>query len=103
MNIQLLPKSAPGKWSVGLCVFFFALIGLFFVLVASGQHGGIKFFDNLALALPIMFATLSAILALVFGLVSVVKYRERALLIFFIIAIGAFVLYFAIGELVSEH
>lgn len=103
MNIQILPKSTSGKWSVGLCISFFVLIGLLFALIASGQRGGSKFFDNLALALPGMFAALSAILAFFIGLISVVKYRERSLLTFVSIVIGAFVLYFTIGELISEH
>jgi hypothetical protein len=44
-----------------------------------------------------------SILALFIGLISVMKYKERALLIFVSIAIGAFVLYFTIGELISQH
>lgn len=103
MNIQLLPKSTSGKWSVGLCISFFALIGLVFALINSGQRGGMEFFDNLVLALPTLFAAFSAILALFMGLISVVKNRERALLTFVSIAIGAFVLYFTIGEVVSQH
>jgi hypothetical protein len=103
MNIQILPKSTSGKWSVGLCVSFFVFIGLFFTLVASGQRGGVRFLDNLVLALPTIFAALSAVLGLFFGLISVVKYKERALLTFVSIVVGAFVLYFTIGESASKH
>ena len=103
MKIQVLPKSNAGKWSLRLCISFLALIGLFFALIASGQRGGMTFFSNLALALPTLFAALSAILAFLTGLFGMIKQRERSLLTYLIIAIGLFVLYFTIGELVSGH
>jgi hypothetical protein len=55
-----------------MCLLF-ALIGLAFALIASGHHGGMKFFDNLVLALPAIIAALSAMLALFIGLMSIVK------------------------------
>lgn len=103
MSFQVFPKSTAGKWSVRLCLMFFALIGLFFGFVSAGQRGGMKFFDNLALALPIMFAAICSTVALILGLISIIKHQDRALLIFVSIAIGVLVVYFTIGEWVSMH
>lgn len=101
--MKIVPQTKPGKWSVGLCICFFVFIGMFFILVASGQRGGMKFFDNPILAIPTVLAALTAIAGLFIGLQSVISHKEKSLLTFIAIAIGAFVLYFTIGELVSKH
>ena len=47
MEINLLPESQLGKWSVGLIIAFIVCLGIFFIFIALGQKGGETFFSNL--------------------------------------------------------
>lgn len=98
-----MPRTRAGRWSIRLFGASVALFAAFFALVASGQRGGDTFSDNLWLsgtALPAAFLT---VVAAGFGLVAVIKERERSLLVFAAIVAGLVVLFFAIGEVVAPH
>jgi hypothetical protein len=103
MKFTILPKTTPGKWSIGLIgglVLFFALMWL---LVASGQRGGETFFSNLALTVPALLAAISGIAAFFTGIISIIKSKERSVLVFLAVIIGLFVLIFCLGEFLSPH
>ena len=103
MKISLVPKSAPGKWSIGLIgglVLFFVLLRL---LVISGQRGGETFFSNPALAISGLLAGACGIAAFFTGIFSIIFRRERSVLIFPAVIIGLFVLSFCLGEVLSPH
>lgn len=103
MIINILPKSYPGKWSIRFLAAFIAFFATFLLLVASGQRGGDTFFSNLALTIPMLLAGVAAVLALLAGLIGVIRNRERSILVFLAMLVGFFVLLFSIGEVTFPH
>ena len=103
MKSTLLPTTTLGKWSTGSIIASFLLFLVFLIMVASGQRGDDTFFSNLTLAIPMMLAGVSGILALVAGVIGIVKSRERSVLVFLATAIGFFALIFLLGEILLPH
>jgi len=87
MNVQItiLPKSLLGRWSVGLVV---ASI-LFFVLSQVILGPGPDYNMPLAYTLTIVLTGI-AVAALVTGLISIIKSKERSILVFVAMAIGLY-------------
>ena len=103
-RVTVLPKSVPGKWSLGLIVAFFLLYGLFmFMVVVLGQRGGDTFFSNLYLTIPGLLMAASGIAAFFAGIFGVIRKRERAILVFVSTAIGFFILLFCSAEILFPH
>jgi type II secretory pathway component PulF len=98
-----MPKTAPGKWSVWLIVAFIVLFVSFILFVASGQRGGQEFFDNLLLAIPGLLAGIAGVVSFFTGLVSVIGFRERSILVYPAMLIGLLVLLFVVGEISFPH
>lgn len=98
-----MPKTLLGKWSVKFITIFILFLAIFYLVANSGQRGGDTFFSNLWLATPILIAGASGILAFITGIIGVVKYRERSVLVFISIVLGFFVLLFILGEILSPH
>jgi hypothetical protein len=93
MRITILPKTPLGWWSVGLCVVSIALFALFVVILGPGPDYNM----TLAYALTAIDAGI-AVAAFVTGLISIIKSKERSILVFVAMAIG---LYSLIGGTVS--
>ena len=100
--MRIIPRTRLGRWSVGLILGFFVLLGVFFLLVSLGERGGQTFFSNLKLTIPMLIAAASAIASLFVGIVAVFK-KERHLLVFLSIAIGLFVLWWCLAEILFPH
>jgi len=98
-----MPKTVLGKWAIRLIVVFFILFAVFQVLVAIGQRGGEKFFDNLLLAIPGLLMAITGIGSFFTGIVSVARYKERAFLVFIATLIGLLILLFVLGEIIFPH
>jgi hypothetical protein len=103
MKIHFIPKTTPGKWSVGLIIVFIVLLALFQFLVASGQRGGETFFSNLILTIPMLIAGISGISAFATGLIGVIMSRERSIAVYLATLIGLLVLLFVLGEIIFPH
>ena len=107
MKSSLLPITTLGKWSVGLGVAGFLLFVVFFIEVALGFRGGdtldLSDFSQIGLGIPIMLAGVSLISAMVTGIIGIVKYKERNVLVFLAAAAGLFVLFLVLGELLFQH
>lgn len=103
MEIDFMPKTLLGRWSVGLIIAFFLLFAMLRLLVVSGQRGGEIFFSNLFLAVPGLFMAASGVGAFLTGIISIIKSKERSVLVFSAAAIGLFVLIFCLGEVLSSH
>ena len=103
MRVRFKPTTDLGKWSAWLIVAFAILLGVFFILVASGQRGGDTFFSNPILTVPILLAATSGIAAFITGLISVVKRKERSVAVVLAIVFGLFVILFALGEVIFPH
>lgn len=107
MKSSLLPTTTLGKWSIGLVIAAFLLFAIFLIEVAAGMRGGdtLDFSDlsQLAPAIPILLAGLSVVSAMVTGIISIVKSKERSVLVFLAAAMGLFALFFILGEFLFPH
>ena len=103
MNITVMPKTTPGKWSIRLTGGLFLFFALLLILVAAGQRGGDTFFSNPALAASALLAAICGIAAFFTGAIAIVFRRERAALVFPAAIIGLFVLVFCLGEVLSPR
>ena len=110
MRIRFGPKTRLGKWSVGLIV---AMPILFFVgasftnsLYESVPSGNTILEDiakRPALALTMLTGMASGVSAFITGLIAIIKQKERALLVYMSIIVGALLLFFLIGEILFPH
>jgi len=98
-----VPKTRPGKLSVGAFVAFFACFGMFQLMLALGEIGGDTFFDNLKLSIPISLAVICAATAFFTGIFGVIRNKERGILVYLAIVISFVPLAFVIGEITTPH
>jgi hypothetical protein len=113
MTIQpfkIAPKTALGKWAVGLIVAMpiLFIIGtsftnLFYKSVPSGDTIFADIAARPALALTMLAGMVAGISAFITGLVAIIRQKENALLVYISIAIGALLIIFLVGEIVSPH
>ena|SRR3972149_308976 len=103
MKTSFKPKTTLGKWSTGLIIAFFLFVAVFLILVASGQRGDDTIFANLTLGIPGMLAGVSAVSALVTGLIGIVKSKERSFLVILATVIGFYLLIMLLGEVIFAH
>ena len=94
MPISILPKTSLGIWSVGLAIVFI----LFFVLIVFLDSLGFNVFGPefnpvLAVVFKIIYAGIPGAV-FVTGLISLIKSKERSVLVFLTTTIG---LWFLIG------
>ena len=103
-----MPQSILGKWSVGFGTVIIAFFLVSPILMAINQHlAGDEMIVNLpvrsfliAASLLVMVAGLSALFT---GLASIIKNKERSILVFISTAIGFLVLIFLFGEFLFPH
>jgi hypothetical protein len=93
MRVSVLSKTSLGWWSIGLCVASILLFALFEVILGPGPDYNMP----LAYTLTVVLTGIS-IAAFVTGLLSIMKRKERAILVFVAMAIG---LYSLVGGVVS--
>jgi len=103
MKIKLVPKSKLGKWSVGLIIAFFVLVGIFVMFISLGERGGMTYFSNLKLAIPGTAAWVCAIASFFVGLAGVIKQKERSILVFLSMLLGFLVLVWMSLEFMFPH
>ena len=101
MQISILPKSYLGRWSVGLVAACIVLLVLLVVLVGGVGFGVVKPGSLGAWMLGSAWC-ISDIAALVTGLISIIKTKERSILVFLAVflagVIGVFCLILFVGE-----
>ena len=111
MRISILPKICLGKWSVGL-VAAFILISVVNSLVTPPRTGpGAPVLPpsvavvamGILRIVALIIGLASGIAAFVTGLISIIKSRERSILVFSAVAVGFFVLIFCLGEVIFPH
>ena len=96
-----MPKTRLGKWSVGFIIAFFLLFAIFLLFAVSGQLGGDTFTILSAPAILLLLAGICGISSFFTGVVSIIKNKERSVLVLLATAIGFYVLFFALGESLS--
>jgi hypothetical protein len=107
---RILPKSALGKWSVGLIV---AMPLLFFIgssftnsLYKSVPSGDTILADLVArpaLALTMLAGMAAGISAFITGLLALIRQKDHALLVFVSSTIGGLLVVFLAGEFLFPH
>ncbi len=96
MRIGILPKSHLGRWSVGLFVAWILFFVLAEVMLGSGPD------YNMALAYGLTIVdTGIAVAAFITGLISIIKSKERSVLVFLATVIGLYGLIGGIGSLLG--
>lgn len=107
---NVIPKTTSGKWSVILIIVMpvLLLIGSSFSnsLYQSIPAGGTIFSDiaaRPALALTMLAGMAAGILAFILGLIAVIRKKERALLVYVSTLVGALLIVFLLGEIISPH
>jgi len=105
-----MPKTNLGKWSIGLILAMFVLIfigsSLTDSLYESVPAGGTILKDIIsrpALAISMLVGFGAGISALVTGLISIIKQKERALLVYLSTLVGAGLTLFLIAEFLFPH
>jgi hypothetical protein len=93
MQMSFFPKSHPGIWSNLLCVAYI----LFFILSGALLGSGPDYNTVLAVSLTVVGASIAAASG-VTGIISIVKNREKAVLVYLSTAVG---LYCLMGCIVS--
>lgn len=72
-------------------------------MISSGQKGGDTIFSNLLLGIPGLLVAISGVAAFFTGIISIVKGKERSVLVFVSTAVGFFVLLFLAAEILFPH
>lgn len=93
MNIKtnFLPISSLGKWSAGLTAFFILLITVFLTFMSFGL---VTFDEGHLWDITVAVAAPTEIIAFILSVIAVKKKRERSVLIFVSLIIGASVILF---------
>ena len=103
-KVQFLPKTTTGKWSVGLIIAFFLLVTLGnFIVKIQGPRADQTFLSNPALSISMLSAGISGIASFFAGILSIIRNKERSILVFLSILIGFFILIFILGEILVPH
>ena len=99
MRISILPKTLLGRWSVGLAIAFI-LVVVFNILSQQRIN-----FESGSVALRIFFIALciTGIGSLVTGLISIIKSKERSILVFLAEVVGLFTLFFLYMFIAEEQ
>lgn len=104
-----MPQSTLGKIAVLLILSIFVL---FFVGASSTQlYGDTSAGESILadiltrpiVAVSMLAGFVSAIASFVLSLISILKKKDRAFLVYFALVIGAFLLFFIVGEFISPH
>ncbi len=107
---RITPKTTSGKWSVGL---IFAMPILFVIgssftnslyeSVPAGETILADIAARPALALTMLAGMVAGISAFIVGLLAIVRQKEKAILVYVSTVIGALLVWFLAGEIVSPH
>lgn len=103
--MKIIPNTTLGKWSLVLLGGSFLLV-IFTTVVVVGifqQEGGETFTDNLYISIPMLISFGLAVATLIAGATSILRDKERALLVYLATATGLLVTIFAIAELIAPH
>lgn len=105
MKIPVLPSTKYGRLSIVLTVT--AMVTIQFanlVLVGIlGLRGGNTIFDNIPLSAFMVIGFLFAIGSSISGLIGIVGFKERSILVMLTTLLGTLVLTFLIGEVIVPH
>lgn len=107
---SILPATTAGRWSVGAAI----VMPLLFMIggsLANSMYGSVPAGDTIladisarpALALTMLAGMGAGILALIAGLVAIMRDKERAVLVYLASALGTLLVLFLAGEILFPH
>jgi hypothetical protein len=96
MRITILPKTRLGLWSIGLVVVSILFFVLFQIMLGPGPDYNMTLANVLTIVLAI-----TAVVAFVTGLSSILSNKERSILVFVAMAISLYSLIGGIASLVG--
>ena len=102
MQIIVLPKTSLGRWSVCLAAACIVLLVLLVVLVGRLGLGVVKPGSLGAFILGFAFG-ISGIAALVTGLVSIIKTKERSIFAFLAVVVMVLLISFGLYMFIAEE
>jgi hypothetical protein len=94
-----MPKTKLGKWAGGLIAAFFLSFLTLILFILSGQKPRNTL--NLYLGIPGICAAISGTAAFFTGAVSIIKFRERSILVILTTIIGFIVTLIVVMEVVE--
>ena len=107
MKISILPKTTLGKWSTGLIIVALLMVVVSIIEVVSGSRGGVTFHVTSVWQITNLLVVVFAISSMVIGIMSIVKSKERSVLVYVATALGVLVvvlvLIIGIGELLVSQ
>jgi hypothetical protein len=107
MRLNFMPKTRPGKWSVGIGIALVVLTALsvLFAVAIGGDPAviaGNPFLSMLANILSVMF-TLAGPLSFFVGIFAIVKYKDWSVCKSLGVLYGLTLLLFLLGEFLFPH
>ena len=98
--MQILPKTSLGKWSIGLTIAFFLLFVLHQTFAATVRRNPLPNPGSPSPVILMVVVTdyVSGIISFLTGLISIIRNKERAFLVFLVVIAGFLALLFLIGE-----
>lgn len=100
--MKIIPKTRFGRWSVMLVALAILLVILARIIVGlQGPQLNQTFFSNPLLSITMLGAGLFIVAAFITGLVSIIKNKEMAILVFVSTFIGFLVILFLLGEIIG--
>lgn len=108
MKILFAPQTRTGRWAVGLIGISIGLIALTTIISFSLRSllGDIIFSNSLISGLVGMSGLLAVaigVIAFITGVVGIVKYQERSLVVIIASLMGLYALFLILGELLIPH
>lgn len=107
---KILPKTNLGKWSIFLIVLMpilFAIGGSFTNTLYESVSSGDTILEDIVkrpvLSLTMLSGMLSVILAFAFGIISIIRKKERSPLVYISTILGFLLILFLIAEIVFPH
>ena len=94
MRVSILPKTSPGRWSIGIAAAVILLI-LLNILLGPNTLNVLEFRSG-SVELRIFFVIhcVFGVGALVTGLISIIKSKERSILTYLALVVGLYTLLF---------
>lgn len=106
----LLPKTKLGTWSIVLIVLMPAAIFIGSLLadtLYASVHSGDTILKDIVIrpfiALTMLTGMAFGIAAFIIGMISIIRQKERAFLVYLSTVIGALLILFLIAEIFSDH
>lgn len=103
-KIYFLPQTKFGRLALVFLLSFLLFIILFYsILAIFDVRGGDTFFSNPELAIPILLAWVSGLLAFIASLIAIIKEKTKSIIVFVSLIVGFMVTAFGLLEVIFPH